>query len=106
MLVAYMGSVDFGENIQMFSSARVFTFQTYTVRTKVKQCCVLLCVLSGFAVVLGSGGGGGELVALLLLSCCRGAVCVLRLFLAVPWVGLHCVIVVFTDHTHLLFTQA
>ena len=59
MLVAYMGSVDFGENIQMFSSARVFTFQTYTVRTKVKQCCVLLCVLSGFAVVLGSGGGGG-----------------------------------------------
>ena len=25
------------------------------------------------------------------------------LFLPVPWVGLQCVIVVFLDHTHLLF---
>ena len=25
------------------------------------------------------------------------------LFLEVPWVGLQCVIVVFPDHTHLLF---
>ena len=24
-------------------------------------------------------------------------------FIAVPWVGLQCVIVVFPDHTHLLF---
>ena len=27
----------------------------------------------------------------------------LWLFLAVPWVGLQCVIVIFPDHTHLLF---
>ena len=30
-------------------------------------------------------------------------VSVLWLFLTVPWVGLQCVIVVFPDHTHLLF---
>ena len=45
-----------------------------------------------------------ELVALLLLS--FGGlvtVIVLWLFLAVPWVGLQCVIVVLPDHTHLLF---
>ena len=30
-------------------------------------------------------------------------VSVLRLFLSVPLVGLWCVIVVFSDHTHLLF---
>ena len=30
-------------------------------------------------------------------------VSVLRLFLAVPWIGLRCVIVVFPDHTHLPF---
>ena len=30
-------------------------------------------------------------------------VSVLWLFLMVPWVGLQCVIVVFPDHTHLLF---
>ena len=30
-------------------------------------------------------------------------VSVLLLFLMVLWVGLHCVIVVFPDHTHLLF---
>ena len=30
---------------------------------------------------------------------------VLRLFLTVPWVDLQCVIVVFPDHTHLLFGQ-
>ena len=28
---------------------------------------------------------------------------VMWLFLTVPWVGLQCVIVVFPDHTHLLF---
>ena len=30
-------------------------------------------------------------------------VSVLWLFLTVPWVGMQCVIVVFPDHTHLLF---
>ena len=45
-----------------------------------------------------------ELVALLLLSFgYLVTVNVLWLFLAVPWVGLQCVIVVFPDHTHLLF---
>ena len=45
-----------------------------------------------------------ELVALLLLP--YGffvTLYVLRLFLAVPWVGLQCVIVVFPGHTRLLF---
>ena len=43
-----------------------------------------------------------ELVALLILS----SWCLVMdvwLFLAVPWVCLRCVIVVFPDHTHLLF---
>ena len=31
-------------------------------------------------------------------------VSVLWLFLMVPWVGLQCVILVFPDHTHLIFT--
>ena len=45
-----------------------------------------------------------KLVALLLLSYrCIVTINVLWLFLAVPWVGLRCVIVVFPDHTHLLF---
>ena len=44
-----------------------------------------------------------EPVALLLLYFgCLVTVYVLWLFLAVPWVGLQCVIVVFPDHTHLL----
>ena len=46
--------------------------------------------------------GKRELVALLgLSSCCL--VMVERLFLAVPWSCLRFVIVVFPDHTHLLF---
>ena len=41
-----------------------------------------------------------KLVALLLLS----YMCIVMwLFLVVPWVGLQYVIVVFADHTHLLF---
>ena len=44
------------------------------------------------------------LVALLLLSFgCLVAVNVLWLFITVPWVGLQFVIMVFPDHTHLLF---
>ena len=46
--------------------------------------------------------GKGELIALLNLSSwCL--VMVERLFLAVPWGCLQFVIVVFPDHTHLLF---
>ena len=56
-------------------------------------------VLSGFAIVLMRKR---ELVALLLLSFgCLVAVDVLWLFLAVWWVGLQFVIVVFPGHTHL-----
>ena len=64
-------------------------------------CCALLCVFSTFVIILKRKR---ELVALLLLSYgCLVTVNVLRLFSMVPWVGSHFVIVVFLDHTHLLF---
>ena len=62
-------------------------------------CLLLLYVLSSFAIILM---GKRELVALLSLSS-RGLVIVVWLFLAVPWVCLQFVTVVFPDHTHLLF---
>ena len=63
-------------------------------------CCTLLYVHSSIAIILM---GKRELVALLNLSSwCL--VVVERLFLAVPWgCCLRFVIVVFPDHTHLLF---
>ena len=62
-------------------------------------CCTLLCVHSSIAIILV---GKRELVALLYLSSwCL--VMVERLFLAVPRGCLRFVIVVFPDHTHLLF---
>ena len=62
-------------------------------------CCMLLYVLSSIAIILM---GKRELVALLgLSSWCL--VMVERLFLAVPRGCLQFVIVVFPDHTHLLF---
>ena len=61
--------------------------------------CVLLYVHSSFAIILM---GKRELVALLSLSSWCLMMVVL-LFLAVPWVCLRFVIVVFPDHTHLLF---
>ena len=62
-------------------------------------CCTSLYVLSSIAIILM---GKGELVALLNLSSwCL--VMVERLFLAVPLGCLRFVIVVFPDHTHLLF---
>ena len=62
-------------------------------------CCTLLYVHTSIAIILM---GKRELVALLNLSfwC---LVMVERLFLAVPWGCLRNVIVVFPDHTHLLF---
>ena len=64
-------------------------------------CYALLCVHSSFAIILKRKG---KLVALLLLSyICIVAINVLWLFLTVPWVGLQCVIVVFPDHTYLVF---
>ena len=62
-------------------------------------CCTLLCVHSSIAITLM---GKRELVALLNLSSwCL--VMVERLFLAVPRGCLRFVIVVFPDHTHVLF---
>ena len=62
-------------------------------------CCMLLYVCSSIAIILM---GKRELVALLNLSSwCL--VMVERLFLAVPRGCLQFVILVFPDHTHLLF---
>ena len=65
-------------------------------------CLVLVCyavlsvLFSSLAIILM---GKRELVVLL----CLPDVCVLWLFLTVPWGGLHwCVIVVFPNHTHSL----
>ena len=61
-------------------------------------CCALLYVHSSFAIILI---GKRELVALLSLSSwCL--VIVKWLFLAVPWVCLQFVLVLFPDNTHLL----
>ena len=63
-------------------------------------CCTLLYVHSSIAIILM---GKRELIALLNLSSwCL--VMVERLFLAVPLGCLQFVIVVFPDHTHLLFS--
>ena len=59
-------------------------------------CCALLYVHSSFAIILM---GKRELVALLSLSSWY-LVIVEWLILAVPWICLHFVIVVFPDHTH------
>ena len=64
-------------------------------------CFASLYVLSSFAIILK---GKRKLVALFLLSCGYIVIVnVLCLSLMVPWVGLQFVIVVFPDHTHLLF---
>ena len=64
-------------------------------------CYALLCVHSSYAIILKRKR---KLVALLLLSNrCIVTKFVLWLFLTMLWVGLQCVIVVFADHTHLLF---
>ena len=63
-------------------------------------CCTLLYVHSSIAIILM---GKRELIALLNLSSwCH--VMVELLFLAVPRGSLQFVIVVFPDHTHLLFS--
>ena len=64
-------------------------------------CYAVLCVHSSFAIILNKKR---KLFVLLLLSYrCIATINVLWLFLTVPWVGLQCVIVVYPDHTHLLF---
>ena len=62
-------------------------------------CCALLCVHSSFAIV---SMGKRELIALLCLSSCCLMI-IVWLFLTIPRVCLQFVIVVFPDHTHLLF---
>ena len=65
-------------------------------------CCTLLYVPSSFGMILMEKR---ELVALLSLSSwCL--VIIVWLFLAVPWACLQFVIVVFPDHTHLLFLNS
>ena len=65
-------------------------------------CCMLLYVHSSFAIILI---GKRELVAFLYLSSwCL--VMVERLYLVVLWGCLQFVIVIFPDHTHLLFFMA
>ena len=62
-------------------------------------CCTLLYVASSCAIILM---GQRELVALLSVSSwCLGTVG--WLFLAMPWVCVQFVILVFPDHTQLLF---
>ena len=64
-------------------------------------CYALLCVHFIFAFILKRTR---KLAVLLLLSYrCIVTINVLWLFLMVSWVGLQCVIVVFSDHTRLLF---
>ena len=65
-------------------------------------CCTLFYVNCSIAIILM---GKRELVAMLNLSS-RCLVMVERLFLAVPWGCLRFVIVVFPDHTHLLFLNS
>ena len=63
-------------------------------------CYALLCVHSSFAIIVQRER---KLVALQLSSYrCIATINVLWLFLAVPWVGLLCVV---SDHTHLLFVS-
>ena len=64
-------------------------------------CYALLSVHSSFAIILKRKR---KLVALLLLSYrCIVTINALWLFLAVPLIGLWCVVVVFPDQTRLIF---
>ena len=63
-------------------------------------CDALIYVHSSFVIILKKKR---KLVDLLLLSYrCLATVNILWLFVTLPWVGLLCVIVVFSDHTHFL----
>ena len=64
-------------------------------------CYALFCVHSSFAIILKRKR---KLVVLLFFYFqIIVTLNVLWLFFTLPWVGLQCVIVVFPDHTHLLF---
>ena len=65
-------------------------------------CYALICVHSSFAIIVKRKR---KLVVLLFLSYrCLVTVNVLWLFVTMTWVCLQCLIVVFPDHTRLLFT--
>ena len=65
-------------------------------------CYALICVHSSFAILKRKR----KLVALLLLFYrCIVTIKVLCLFLVVPWVCLQYMILVFPDHTRLLFNE-
>ena len=70
------------------------------LRWVVLFCCALLYVHSSFAIILM---GKRELVAFLCFLLFWCLVIVVWLFLTMPRVCLQFVIVVFLDHTHLLF---
>ena len=61
----------------------------------------LLWFLSSYAIILARKIG---FVALFFSFGCFVTANVLWRFLTVPWVGLQCLIVIFSDHTHLLFS--
>ena len=61
--------------------------------------CITLCPFWFCYHPGGEGGAGCFAFVVFWVSCCCG---VLWLFLAVPWMGLQFVIMVFSDHTHLL----
>ena len=65
----------------------------------------LLCVHSSFAIILKKKRKLVALLRILLSYRCIVTINVLWLFLMVPSVGLQCVLVVFPDHTHLLFAN-
>ena len=76
-------------------------FSFAIVLKRKRKLVALLCVHFSFAIVLKRKR---KLVALLSLPYrCIVTLNVLWLFLMVPWVGKQFVIVVFPDHTHLLF---
>ena len=61
-------------------------------------CYASICIISSFAITLKKKRIGWFAFIVLWMSCyCK------RLFLAVLWIDLQCVIVVFPDHTYLLF---
>ena len=63
--------------------------------------CYAFCVISSFAIILKMRDSW-----LLGFNCLPGiSCCVLWLFLAVSRIGLQCVVVVFHDHTHLLYEK-
>ena len=94
--------------VSVRSKAVVLLLMTFCIVTPIVGvcncsmfCCLLLYVRSSIAIILM---GKRELVAFLNLSSwCL--VMVERLFLAVPRGCLQFVIVVFPDHTHLLFLK-